>query len=197
MGDTWIHGTFIGQKKRVSKCNRQCHIHPEIYPIRTRARLPQLPARATYHTPSFTPLAGLRLDPTFPPLLEQAAEEIRRRVISMFTRGGISEGGGVSTGGDGTILSPAEGGGTEEMGAGAGSRLNLASLVEMQEREVATLKHELSEALSRVPGGVEGVSALETALRNKVVKKNGPGIVTRRTTPVVFEGYSEILPIGC
>lgn len=53
-------------------------------------------------------------------------------------------------------------------GGGAG----LASMVEIQEKEIAGLREELSEALSRVPrGGGEGggVSALEDALRKQVL----------------------------
>lgn len=49
-------------------------------------------------------------------------------------------------------------------------------MVELQEREIAGLREELSEALSRVPrGGGEGggVSALEEALKNQVLC-NGP-----------------------
>lgn len=110
-------------------------------------------------------VAALRLDPNFTPLLDQAAEEVRRRVITIFTNG---DGGVVK--GDGTAASP----GAENGGDGAppaASVAGLASVVEMQEREIGGLREQLLEALSRVPHGGKdggGMSALEEALRNRV-----------------------------
>lgn len=107
--------------------------------------------------------AALRLDSNFSPLLNQSAEQIRRRVISLLMEGGGGEGGGTQ-GGD-VIKAPPEFGGAA---AGPG----LATVVEMQESEIATLKHELSEALSRVPRG-GGESALEAALKKQVYRYSG------------------------
>lgn len=122
--------------------------------------------------------------------MTQASEEIRRRVISILTHGDSGTSGGAASaetiGGTTSTETP----GGEEGGAdGASSSGNagtsgnasgkasasggagLASVVELQEREIAVLREELSEARSRVPrGGGEGggVSALEEALRNQV-----------------------------
>lgn len=109
-------------------------------------------------------VADLRLDPNFSSLLDRASEVVRRRVISIFT-----DGGGVVVG-DGSKTSPVA---KEDAGdaSAAASVAGLASMVEVQEREIAGLREELSEALSRIPrGGGEdgGVSALEEALRNQV-----------------------------
>lgn len=106
-------------------------------------------------------------------------------MISILTHGDASDGGGVAadsletTGGTTTTTATASPGSTEGAGgatthssAAAGGRgAGLASMVELQEKEIAGLREELSEALSRVPrGGGEGggVSALEGALRNQV-----------------------------
>lgn len=86
-------------------------------------------------------------------------------MITIFTHG---DGGVVRE--DGTAASP----GAENGGDGASpaaSVAGLASVVEMQEREIEGLREELSEALSRVPQGGKdggGMSALEEALRNRV-----------------------------
>ncbi|CAM9195290.1 unnamed protein product, partial [Laminaria digitata] len=133
---------------------------------------------------------ALRLDPAFGPLLAQVSEEVRRRIISIFTHGGGGVGasggggsGGSSGSGDGLVAGTAtEGGGGAEAsngspgggnGAlGAASRgAGLAAVVEAQEGEIIGLREELSLALSRLPrgGGRDGgVSALEEALRDQV-----------------------------
>lgn len=85
-------------------------------------------------------------------------------MITIFTHGV----GGTVTG-DGTAASP----GAENGGDGArpaAGAAGLASMVDMQEREIVGLREELSEALSRVPRGKdgEGTSALEEALRDRV-----------------------------
>lgn len=124
------------------------------------------------------------MDATFSPLLAQASEEIRRRVISVLTHGDSSSSGTTASaennGGTTTTATPdGENGGADgastvkggNAGASAGTGTGLASVVELQEREITGLREELSEALSRVPrGGGEGggVSALEEALRNQV-----------------------------
>lgn len=124
----------------------------------------------------------LRVDATFSPLLTQASEEIRRRVISVLTHGDSSGSGRTASaennGGTTTTAGPTPdgpkggaGGASASGNAGASGGAGLASVVELQEREIAGLREELSEALSRVPrGGGEGggVSALEEALRNQV-----------------------------
>ncbi|CAM9819325.1 unnamed protein product [Ectocarpus sp. 6 AP-2014] len=130
----------------------------------------------------------LRLDPGFNSLLARASAEVRQRVISILTHGDASDGGGVAAnsvetnGGTITTTAMASPGSTEGAGGGGGATTRssaaaggggagLASMVEFQEKEIAGLRGELSEALSRVPrGGGEGggVSALEGALRNQV-----------------------------
>eukprot|EP00903_Cladosiphon_okamuranus_P005357 g5352.t1 len=132
----------------------------------------------------------LRVDPAFTPLLMQASEEIRRCVISVLTHGdGSTSGGAASSESNGETTTTAhpvaeEGGpdgasssgnpgssGSASGKASASGGAGLAAVVELQEREIAGLREELSEALSRVPrGGGEGggVSALEEALRNQV-----------------------------
>lgn len=108
-------------------------------------------------------------------------------MISILTHGDASDGGGVAAdsletnGGTATTTAMASPGSTEGAGGGGatarysamtgGGGAGLASMVELQEKEIAVLREELSEALSRVPrGGGEGggVSALEGALRNQV-----------------------------
>ncbi|CBJ27263.1 vesicle docking protein P115 [Ectocarpus siliculosus] len=129
----------------------------------------------------------LRLDPGFSSLLARASAEVRQRVISILTHGDASDGGGVAAdsletnGGTTTTTAMTSPGSTEGTGGGGattrssaaagGGGAGLASMVELQEKEIAGLREELSEALSRVPrGGGEGggVSALEGALRNQV-----------------------------
>ncbi|CAM9720805.1 unnamed protein product, partial [Ectocarpus sp. 13 AM-2016] len=129
----------------------------------------------------------LRLDPGFSSLLARASAEVRQRVISILTHGEASDGGGVAAasletnGGTAATTAMASPGSTEGAGEGGatsrssaaagGGGAGLASMVELQEKEIAGLREELSEALSRVPrGGGEGggVSALEGALRNQV-----------------------------
>ncbi|CAM9275437.1 unnamed protein product [Scytosiphon promiscuus] len=133
----------------------------------------------------------LRLDPSFSSLLAQASEEVRRRVISILTHGDSidnpspaadTNGGGEATTTTSTST-PGSPGGSEQGGreSGTGSGMvtasgrgaGLAAMVELQEREIAGLREELSEALSRVPrGGGEGggISALEDALRKQVTQ---------------------------
>lgn len=97
-------------------------------------------------------------------MLNQAAEEARRRVISLYTHGG-----GSSERGDRKASLSGAAGISPDGGGDSGT--GLACVVEMQESEIATLRQELSEALSRVPrGGGEGggVSALEAALKKQV-----------------------------
>lgn len=108
-------------------------------------------------------------------------------MISILTHGDSSDGPSPAAGQDGSgetssTTTPGSPGGSEYGGraSGAGSSgvvatggggAGLASMVELQEKEIAGLREELSEALSRVPrGGGEGggVSALEEALRKQV-----------------------------
>lgn len=139
---------------------------------------------------SFSLFLELRVDATFSSLLAQASEEIRRRVISVLTHGdnSSSSSGGVASadnkGGGVTGATPlgedgeADGPSVAAVGATSATgdtstrgAAGLASVVELQEQEIAGLREELSEALSRVPrGGGEGggVSALEEALKNQV-----------------------------
>ncbi|CAM9566588.1 unnamed protein product, partial [Ectocarpus fasciculatus] len=113
----------------------------------------------------------LRLDPGFSSLLVRASAEVRQRVISILTHGDAGDSGGVATdsletnGGTTTTLATAAPGSTEGEGAGGatthpsaasggrGRGAGLASMVELQEKEIAGLREELSEALSRVPRG--------------------------------------------
>lgn len=107
---------------------------------------------------------ALRLDAHFTVLMEQASESVRRRVIAMFTVG--AEDGTEAVEGD--QASPG-GHAAETSSPKAGDRgFGVAKVLQMQEAEIATLKHELSEAMSRVPRGVGGVSALEESLKHKV-----------------------------
>lgn len=152
-------------------------------------------ALIVFHTPHSNPSActlthtlELRVDATFSSLLTQASEEIRRRVISVLTHGDSSihgSDGAVSVVNDDGTTTKATPTGEEggaygasssstcggNANAGTGGGAGLASVVELQEREITGLREELAEAVSRVPrGGGEGggVSALEEALRKQV-----------------------------
>lgn len=118
--------------------------------------------RCSLATPSHTLLSGLRLDPNFRPLLEKASEEVRRRVISIFTHGG-----GYVAGGDAAKASPDPGKGVTGA-SDAASEAGLASVVEVQEREICSLKKEIFEAVSRLPRD-GGVTALEESLGDQVL----------------------------
>lgn len=100
--------------------------------------------------------------------MPKAAEEVRRRVISIFTHGG---GGSVTGDGGKSSPIPEEG---ESGAVGVAGSMGLGSLVELQEKEISGLREELSKALKRVPRG-GGESALEGALKKQVTHKGFRG----------------------